>query len=158
MSFEKSVVFRCKNEEYALPVERVVSIEKIEQITPIPHLPNYLIGFTRNRGQLIPVLDFSIILYNQPSQLKSSQMIVLNSNVVNYGLFVNEAKEILDIQESELIQTGLVNYSKTRYFTAIANLQERMITCVDPDVLVNSLEGIREIIEYLHQILENEKE
>ncbi|RKJ28253.1 chemotaxis protein CheW, partial [Butyricicoccus sp. 1XD8-22] len=44
MSFEKSVVFRCKTEEYAVSVEQVVSIEKLESITPVPHLPNYLLG------------------------------------------------------------------------------------------------------------------
>ena len=40
--FEKSVVFTCGKEEYAVPVGQVVSIEKVEQVTPIPHLPNYL--------------------------------------------------------------------------------------------------------------------
>jgi len=33
-----------------------------------------------------------------------------------------------------------------------------MITYVDPKILVNSLEGIREIINYLHKMIENEKE
>lgn len=158
MSFEHSVVFQCGNEEYAVPVEQVVSIEKIEHITPIPHLPNYLLGFTRIRGELIPVIDFNHILYHQPTVGELSRMIVLNTDVINYGLVVNEAKEILNINEDELKQVGLVNYSKTRYFTAVANLENRMITCVDPQVLVNSLEGIREIISYMQKMLENETE
>lgn len=83
---------------------------------------------------------------------------MLNTDVVNYGLLVTEAREILDFDESVLQQLGLVNYSKTRYFTAVANLENRMITYVDPKILVNSLEGIREIIDYLHKMLENEKE
>lgn len=158
MNFEKSIVFRCENEEYAVPVEQVISIEKMDHITPIPHLPNYLLGFTRIRGELIPVIDFSRILYNKPSTGDLSRIIVLSTDVVNYGLVVTEAKEILDFKAHELKQVGLVNYSKTRYFTAVANLENRMITCVDPKVLVNSLEGIREIIQYLHKLLEDEKE
>ncbi len=85
-------------------------------------------------------------------------MIVLNTDVVNYGLVVDEAKEILNFTDNELTQMGLVNYAKTQYFTAIANLENRMITCVEPNILVNSLEGIREILEYLRSMLENENE
>lgn len=153
MSFEKVVIFRCGNEEYALPVEQVVSIEKLGHITPIPHLPGYLLGFARVRGELIPVIDFNRILYNQSSQGDLSRIIVLNTDIVNYGLVVNEAKEIINLTENEIKQVGLVNYSKTRYFTAVANLEERMIACVDPKILVDSLDGIREIIEYLHKLL-----
>lgn len=154
----KSVIFRCENEEYGIAIDQVVSIEKIGKITPIPHLPKYLIGFTRIREELIPVLDFNIILYNKPTSDPMSRIIVLNTDIVNFGLVVSEAKEILDIREDDIQQVGLVNYSQTKYFTAVANLDNRMITIVSPKVLVNSLEGIREIIDYLHQLLADEKE
>lgn len=156
--FEKSVVFGCGTEEYAVPVEQVVSIEKLEHVTPIPHLPEYLIGFTRIREEIVPVLDFERILYNKPSTSKLARVIVLNTDVVNYGLLVSDAREILDFSPDQLKQMGLVNYSKTKYFAAVANLENRMITCVDPKVLVNSLEGIREIIAYLHKMLNDEEQ
>lgn len=152
----KSIVFRCENEEYAISIVHVVSIEKIETINPIPHLPNYLLGFTRIRGELIPVLDLNLILYNKPTQGQLARIIVLNTDVVNYGLAVSEAKEILDFRDEEIKQVGLVNYVQTRYFTAVANLEHRMITIVDPKILVNSLEGIREIINYMEQLLKEE--
>lgn len=156
MTSVKAVVFGCGTEEYAVPVEQVVSIEKLEHVTPIPHLPNYLMGFTRIRGELVPVLDFQRILYNRPSNGEQVRIIVLNTDLVNYGLVVTEAKEILDFDESILKQVGLVNYSKTKYFTAVANLESRMITYVDPKILVESLEGIREIIEYLYEMNKEE--
>lgn len=158
MGFEKSVVFLCGQEEYAVPVEQVVSIEKVGRITPIPHLPSYLMGFTRIRGELVPVIDFQKILYNRDTYGEQAKIIVLNTDIVNYGLVVSEAREIIDIEPSLLQQMGLVNYPKTQYFTAVANLEERMITCVEPKILVNSLEGIREIIAYLHKMLENEEQ
>ena len=147
--FEKSVVFTCGTEEYAVPVEQVVSIEKVEHITPIPHLPNYLLGYTRIRGELVPVIDFQSILYGKSTEGELSRIVVMNTDVINFGLVVADAKEILDISPDLLKQMGLVNYAKTKYFTAVANLENRMITCVDPKVLVNSLEGIREIIDYM---------
>lgn len=154
---KQAVVFRCQHEEYAVPIEQVVSIEKIENITPIPHLPNYLLGFTKIRNELIPVIDFNMILYNKKTTGDLARIIVLNTSIVNYGLVVSEAKEIIHFQQSELKQVGLVNYSKTRYFTEVANLNNRIITCVDPKILVNSLDGIREIIEYLKEMIQSEQ-
>lgn len=154
---KQAVVFRCQHEEYAVPIDQVVSIEKIENITPIPHLPNYLLGFTKIRNELVPIIDFNMILYNTKTTGDLARIIVLNTDIVNYGLVVSEAKEILNFQDAELKQVGLVNYSKTRYFTEVANLQDRIITCVDPKILVDSLEGIREIIEYLHEMLVSEQ-
>ena len=157
MGFEKSVIFACGTEEYGVPVEQVVSIEKVERINPIPHLPAYCLGFTRIRGELTPVIDFQHILYNKPTVGELSRIIVLNTDVVNFGLVVSDAREILDIDPAALKQVGLVNYSRTRYFSAVANLEERMITCVDPEILVNSLDGIREIINYLRKLTEDEE-
>ena len=94
--FEKSVVFTCGKEEYAVPVGQVVSIEKVEQITPIPHLPNYLLGYTRIRGELVPVIDFQVILYGQRTEGEQSRIVVMNTDVINFGLVVADAKEILD--------------------------------------------------------------
>ncbi len=157
MGFEKSVVFACGQEEYAVPVDQVISIEKLTRVTPIPHLPNYLLGFTRERGELIPVIDFQRVLYNRSSNGEQVRIIILNTDVVNFGLVVTEAREIMDFDASVLRQVGLVNYTKTAYFTAVANLEDRMVTCVDPKVLVNSLEGIREIIAYLHKMIADEE-
>ena len=83
MGFEKAVVFLCGTEEYAVPVEQVVSIEKLERVTPIPHLPNYLLGFTRIRGELTPVIDFGQVLYNRPTHTDTSKVIVLSTDIVN---------------------------------------------------------------------------
>lgn len=158
MTFEQSVIFTCGSEEYAVPVEQVVSIEKLERVTPIPHLPNYLLGFTRNRGELIPVIDLQRILYHRSTTGDLARMIILNTELVNYGLYVSDAKEILNFESAMIKQMGLVNYEKTKYFTAVANLEDRIISCIDPAILVNSLEGIREIVQYLQKMLENEME
>ena len=152
MSMEKAVVFLCSTEEYAVPVEQVVSIEKLERVTPIPHLPNYLLGFTRIRGELTPVIDLQTILYNRPTNTATAKVIVLKTELMSYGLAVADAREIIDFEEGVLKQLGLVNYEKTKYFTAVANLDDRMVSCIDPNILVHSLDGIREIVEYLDEM------
>lgn len=153
MSNIKVVVVRCGNEEYALPVEHVVSIEKLEDVTPIPHLPEFVVGLMKIRGELVPILDFEQILYNRKAPSNETvRVVVVQTNSINIGLLVLDATEILDLLESDLKQVGLSNYSKTKFFTSVANLENRMITLVEPSILVTTLDGIKDIIEYVESV------
>ena len=153
MSNEKVVVFQCGNEDYAVSIEHVVSIEKLEHVNPIPHLPNYLIGLMKIRGELVPIIDFEQILYNRSGvDQDQARVVTMHTEDLTVGLLVKEAKEILDIDEENLQQIGLVNYTKTRYFTAVANLEDRMITIVDASILVRTLEGFNDIQTYVEEV------
>ena len=153
LSNEKVVVFQCGNEDYAVSIEHVVSIEKLEHVNPIPHLPNYLIGLMKIRGELVPIIDFEQILYNRSGvDQDQARVVTMHTEDLTVGLLVKEAKEILDIDEDNLKQIGLVNYTKTRYFTAVANLEDRMITIVDASILVRTLEGFNDIQTYVEEV------
>lgn len=146
----KVVVFTVGKEEYAIPIENVLSIEKLEGITPIPHLPQYVSGIIKVRGELIPALDTERILYNRPVEVNDSvRIIVLQTEEMSLGILVGEAKEILDIPQEQMKQVGLIAYQKTCYFTGVANLENRLISIISPSILVKSLEGIREIQEFM---------
>jgi len=150
MSVLKAVIVQCGNEEYAISVDLIVSIERLEQVNPIPHLPDYMLGLMRIRGELIPILDFEQILYNKSALgNENARVVVVQIKELYIGLLVIDAKEILDIPENSLTSAGLMAYSKTPYFTSVANLETRIITIVDPEILSQTLPGMDEIGEYV---------
>ncbi len=85
MSDLKAVIVQCGNEEYAIAVEAVVSIERLEQVNPIPHLPDYMLGLMRIRGELVPILDFEQILYGRSAKEHEDARVV----VVQTGDFIH---------------------------------------------------------------------
>ena len=152
MSELKAVIIQCGNEEYAISVEAIVSIERLEQVNPIPHLPDYMLGLMKIRGELVPILDFEQILYGKSARdNEEARVVVVQTKNLYIGLLVLDAKEILDIPESAMTSSGLLAYSKTPYFTTVANLENRMITVVDPEILSKTLTGMDEIGEYVEQ-------
>ncbi|KXH87513.1 chemotaxis protein CheW [Sporosarcina sp. HYO08] len=150
MSYLKTVIVQCGNEEYALDIASVVSIERLEKVTPIPHLPSFVVGLMNIRGELVPILDFEQILYNKSALTHDeTRVVVVQTDRLHIGLLVPDAKEILDIPTSSLTKTGLLAYSKTPYFTAVANLENRMITMIDPEILSETITAMDEIEEYV---------
>ena len=146
----KVVVFQVGNEEYAIPIRFVISIEKVEGITPIPHLPVYVNGIFKVRGDLIPVIDFERVLYNRATQInEATKIIVLQTDELSIGVIVKDAKEIIDIPLDLVKQLGLIAYKNTTYFTGVANLNSRIMTLIDPSKMVQTLEGIKQIQEFM---------
>ena len=158
MSDIKAVIIQCGQEEYALPIDTVVSIEKLERVNPIPHLPGYMLGLMKIRDELVPILDFQQILYgNSAKNNPNSKVVVVQTDRLYIGLLVLDAKEILDIPESKLTSSGLMAYSRTPYFKTVANLEDRLITVVDAEILSRTLSEIDKIEEYVQTVRMQEK-
>ncbi|MGE8204439.1 chemotaxis protein CheW [Heyndrickxia sp. NPDC080065] len=149
---EKAIIFQAGNEEYGIPVDYVITIEKFENATQIPNLPQFVRGIIKSREELIPVIDCEQVLYGQVLQQdEQSRLIVLKTEVLSIGLLVKEVNEILNIPKEVLKQIGLIAYPKTRYFSSVANLESRLIMMIDPNLFIGSLDGIKDILEYMKE-------
>lgn len=136
----KAVIVRCGNEEYAIPVESVVSIERLEHIHPVPHLPEFLLGLMRIRGELVPILDLERILYNRSAvEEEEARVVVVQTDSIYIGLLVLEAKEIMDLPAAAMTSPDMMVYARIPYFTTVANLENRMMTVMDPNILAHEL-------------------
>ncbi|WP_100331499.1 chemotaxis protein CheW [Bacillus xiapuensis] len=151
-TLHKAVVFVTGGEEYAFPVEAVISIEKMENINPIPHFPRYFKGITKSRGELLPVVDLEYLFYHrQLSNIEEARLIIVQSDSFPIGFLVKEAKEIMDVPEESIRQMGLLASGQAKYFCGVADLENRLVTMIDTNALVSSLEGVQDIKEYLAQ-------
>lgn len=146
----KVVVFQTGNEEYAIPLQHVVSIEKIEEMTPIPQMPEYVKGMIEIREELFPVIDLEYIFYHRFTKItESARLVVIQSEELSLGVLVNDAKEIIDIPTDKIKQVALLAHTKTAYISGIVSLDGRIITIIDPKVLIISLEGIDHLQDFM---------
>jgi purine-binding chemotaxis protein CheW len=146
----KVVIVRTGNEEYAIPLQAVVSIEKIEGITPIPQAPDYVTGMIEKRQQVIPVVDLAYIFYLHFMKLdESTRLVVVQSGEHPIGILVNEAKEIIEIPSEKIKQIGFITSPATAYILGVASLNGSLVTIINTEVLIGSLEGINGLLAEL---------
>lgn len=116
-----------------------------------------MLGLMKVPDELIPILDFEQILYNQRvKDHEKTRVVVVQTKELYIGLLVLYAKGIIDIPKILLTTSGLMAHSRTPYFTSVANLENRMITIVDPEILSKSLSGMDEIGDYVDSQLTKE--
>jgi purine-binding chemotaxis protein CheW len=146
----KVVVFRTGNEEYAIPLQLVVSIEKLDTPTPIPHMSDFIKGIVEIREELIPIIDLEYIFFKRYLNTdENARLVVIQSSKLSLGLLVNEAKEIIEIPEEKIKQVGLISFADTAYISGVVSLEGRLITIINPEILVESLDGMKDLQEYM---------
>lgn len=99
----KYVIFKLNQEYYGVPINSVLSIEKIGQATRIPNAPNYINGAINLRGEVIPIVSLKTKLgMDQSDEGENSRIIVVTENEIVAGLVVDSSSEVLEIDKENI--------------------------------------------------------
>ncbi|WP_141433437.1 chemotaxis protein CheW [Bacillus sp. 03113] len=147
---QKMIIFQLSENEYAIPVNQVRSIEKILPITRVPNVAHFVKGVMNLRGVVTPVIDlrnrFGI---KEVEYSNHSRVIIVNVEEIEVGLIVDEANDVLDIHNDNIQPSpDITKNSEVDFIGGVVNLEKRLITVIDLSkvldrnaFLLNRLEG-----------------
>lgn len=129
----KVIVFQIEDEEYAVPVDQVGSIERVQLITRVPQTEDFVKGIINLRGVVIPVIDLRLRFgMVEKSYTESTRIIIIQLEQVEIGLIVDLANDVIDLPEEMIEQTpeviGTVNAD---YISGVAKLDKRLLILLD---------------------------
>lgn len=97
---DKFLTFRIGEEGYGLDIRHITEIIGIQKITPVPDMPDYVVGVINLRGTVIPIMNvrrrFGLPLKEYDPR---TCIIVVNLEETSLGLIVDEVSEVLTITE-----------------------------------------------------------
>ena len=103
---EKSqyVVVRLGNEQYGIDIRYVENIVRMQRITRVPKMPDYLVGIINLRGEVLPVMSLRIKMNLEKDVYeKKSRIIVLKSaDEGNLGVIVDEVSEVVTLESTQV--------------------------------------------------------
>jgi|GEM_PF-2280688 len=56
------IVFRIDDQRYAVEMQRLLELDRMTPVTPVPHTPEFILGVTNLRGEIVSVIDFRRLL------------------------------------------------------------------------------------------------
>src|SRR5690625_1981293 len=94
----KVIVFQLNNEEYAVSVEQVGSIERMLPITRVPQTADFVKGVINLRGVVIPVIDLRVRFgIEEVEHGDTTRIIIFYLDDIEVGLIVDVANDVVDI-------------------------------------------------------------
>lgn len=97
------ITFSLDDELYALRVERVREVIRVQAITRVPQAPAHVRGVHNLRGAILPVLEVRTRLGLTPASLSpASRIVVAESRTKRIGLLVDGVHQVIRVPESSL--------------------------------------------------------
>jgi len=139
---QKVAVFRIADENFGIPIERVVEIIKPQKLFTVPFLPDFLSGVMSVRGIIIPLMDLRRRFGVQPTG-KKERVILVRFETEKIGFLVDEMKEILMLTPQEISSPPAVFRGfRTEYMTGLGKKNDMIIILLNIDNLLTSEERI----------------
>ncbi|MBB6282182.1 chemotaxis protein CheW [Geobacillus subterraneus] len=129
----KVIAFRLKEEEYALPVQHVRSIEKMQPITRVPGTARYVKGVINLRGVVTPIIDLRERFGFAPEPYgEQTRMIIVTLGDVEVGLIVDAANDVLDIPGASIEPPPeAIGAVEAAYIYGVAKMERRLLILLD---------------------------
>ncbi len=81
----------------AIPAVRVLSVIEIDAVTPIPKVPEFIVGLTALRSQALTVIDCRVSLgFSASERAVGSRAAVVEHDGHRYALLVDEAFDVAE--------------------------------------------------------------
>jgi len=141
--------FSCKyltvaldNESYGIAVLKVREIIRMQKITPVPQMPEFVKGVINLRGRVIPVIDLRVKFGLKAEFADRTCIVVVQvkltpQQTVQMGLIVDSVEEVVTLNSKEIEPTpefGL--HVDTAYLLGMAKINGKVKTLLDIDRVV----------------------
>jgi len=136
------VVFELAGESYGVEISRVQDINRMQEITEIPHAPESVVGVINLRGRVIPVVDLRTRFGLPPAEhTKSTRIVVVQMGEEPIGMIVDAVSQVLRIP-TKIIEppSPVLSSVDSRYLRGIAKLEDELVILLDLDYVLSKEE------------------
>ena len=147
---QQFVVFSLAGTAYAASIDNITQTDRVPQITPVPNVPEWVLGVTNLRGDILSIVDLRSFLGLDPAPgLASARMLVAQAGkgALAAGLVVDQVAGIryLETQHIRLpaaqIEDRIAPYLRGVYEQAASSTtDERLLAVLDFESLLLSPE------------------
>lgn len=112
------IVIRLGEEQFGIDIRYIDNIVKMQNITRVPKVPDYLKGVINLRGEVIPVMSLRMKMgLPEDEYVRSTRIIILKlEQQGNVGIIVDEVKEVVTLESTQVdkmsydAKEGAVNF------------------------------------------------
>jgi len=139
---EQYLVFSLLEREFAFKAEHIQGVERLADITPVPHVASWVKGVMNLRGSIASVVDLRTFLGMEPlSYNPRTRLLSVQYNEMLICLAVDRVSEMLLIPDAALNEDARqadIPHWASSYAAGIALLPKRVIVLLDAPRLLFS--------------------
>lgn len=146
------VCFRLAEEEYAVDITCVQEVIRIQNVTNVPQMPEFVLGVINLRGNIVPVFDLRMAFQLPQKPFDDhTKILVLNVDGVSFSIIVDEILDNVKLESYQIDPAPSIKLKMDREcIRGLGEVGERMIIILDTtvvlDVIGNAIDSNRELV------------
>lgn len=144
---DQYLTFMLADEEYGVDILRVQEIKGWDGVTPMPSMPDYILGVINLRGTVVPIIDLRNHFEMESVPFDKTTVVIMvrvkddEGHERTMGIVVDAVSEVHNISKADLKPApDFGGACSTEYIKGLAALDDRMLILLDIDRLMN--EGV----------------
>ena len=132
------IVIRLGDEQFGIDIRYIDNIVRMQRMTRVPKVPEYLKGVINLRGEVLPVISIRLKMGYEPDELtKATRIIILKlEQEGNVGIIVDEVKEVVTLTGNEIEKLNYDNKDgKVRFTNAVGKHNGELISLLDLNMI-----------------------
>lgn len=128
------IVIKLGNEQYGIDIKYIDNIVRMQHITRVPKVANYLKGVINLRGEVIPVMSLRLKMELEADEItKATRIIILKlEQHGTIGIIVDAVKEVVTLRTDEIEKvTHDAKEERTNFVNGIGKNGDELISILD---------------------------
>ncbi len=119
--------FQLAYEQYAIETKFVREVLQLRDITPLPHVPKFVMGLANIRGEIISVLDIRKFFDLQDELISDlNRLVIVKDQEMTFGFLVDRIRGLDYIIKEKLITD----------YTALGDVRKEYLLGITPERLI----------------------
>jgi len=128
------IVIKLGNEQYGIDIKYIDNIVRMQHITRVPKVAEYLKGVINLRGEVIPVMSLRLKMDLPEDEItKATRIIILKlEQHGTVGVIVDEVREVVTLSMDQIEKMAYDGKEeRTNFVSAVGKRENELISLLD---------------------------
>ena len=121
------------DEQYGIDIKYISNIVRMQKITRVPKVSDYIKGVINLRGEVIPIISLRLKMGLEADEsTKKTRIIILQiEQHESIGVLVDEVKEVMTLDEEHIEKVSYDKDDKAKFLSGVGKSDEKLISLLD---------------------------
>lgn len=127
------IVIQLGDEQYGIDIKFISNIVRMQKITRVPKVTNYIKGVINLRGEVIPIISLRLKMGLPEDEItKKTRIIILKMDQhESIGILVDEVKEVVTLDEEHIEKVSYDKDDKSKFLSGVGKYDGKLISLLE---------------------------
>ncbi len=120
-------------EFYGIDISIVDNIVRMQRITRVPNVAEYIKGVINLRGEIVPIMNLRLKMgIEEIEYTKTTRIIIIKTEIAGkIGLIVDAVKEVVALEDDQIEKLPYDNSDENHFVSSVGKVDGTLISLLD---------------------------